>query len=430
MIANMTELAVVLDNHSHHRSVHNRSRRVEKCDSMKGMHRGATFAVLLGVISAISPFSGAQDASGQIQQHREKVESALRAHDLATAETEYRTIIALDPSNDQAWTGLGVLLYGEGKAVEAVSALTSAMKINPREDRADLFLGLSEADLGHCDKATPILTRHFESGPTGKLNRLTGLALLDCTPIKTDAMPALTVAAKLKTLYPDDPDVLYKSAELDTRLWNQDAGQLMAKHPDSYRVHELAGEVYEAQNNIDQAIREYQLALSENPKLPQMHYRIGQLYLKKGEANADQKAMDEFRAESNVDPQSAVSALAMGEIYLYQHQLDDALTQYQLASHLDPELVEARVGLARVLLEKRQVDASIQVLHAVIKDHPDNAQAHYALMLGYREQGEMAQAEQEMAIFKRLQQSDAEHFDNRLNVLLNNQTRPSEVHPF
>ena len=379
-------------------------------------------AVLLGLAAAISPSMRAQDTSTQIQQHTAKAESALRANDLATAETEYRKIIALDPANGQAWTGLGILLYGEGNPWAAVSALSSALKINPQEDRADLFLGLSEADLGHCDKATPILNRHFENGAAGKLNRLTGLALLDCIPIKTDAMPALKVAARLKTLYPDDPDVLYKSAELDTRLWDQDAGQLMTKHPDSYRVHQLAGEVYEAQGNIDQAVREYQLALSENPKLPQMHYRIGQLYLKKGEADADQKAMEEFRAESKVDPQSAVSALAMGEIYLYQHQLDNALAQYQLASRLDPELVEARVGLARVLLEQHQVDASIEDLHAVIKDHPDNAKAHYALMLAYREQGELAQAEHEMEIFKKLQQSDAEHFDNRLNVLLNNKT--------
>jgi tetratricopeptide (TPR) repeat protein len=372
----------------------------------------------------------AQDTSTEIQQHTAKVESALRANDLATAETEYRKIIALDPANGQAWTGLGILLYGEGKAGAAVSALNSALKINPQEDRADLFLGLSEADLGHCDKATPILSRHFENGAAGKLNRLTGLALLDCIPTKTDAMPALKVAARLKTLYPDDPDVLYKSAELDTRLWDQDAGQLMAKHPDSYRVHQLAGEVYEAQGNIDQAVREYQLALSENPKLPQMHYRIGQLYLKKGEADVDQKAMEEFRAESRVDPQSAVSALAMGEIYRYQHQLDNALAQYQLASRLDPELVEARIGLARVLLEKHQIDASIEDLHAVIKDHPDNAKAHYALMLAYREHGEIDQAGQEMEIFKKLQQSDAEHFDNRLNVLLNNKTRTDETHPF
>jgi hypothetical protein len=35
-----------------------------------------------------------------------------------------------------------------------------------------------------------------------------------------------------------------------------------------------------------------------------------------------------------------------------------------------------------------------------------------------------------MEIFKKLQQSDAEHFDNRLNVLLNNKTRTDETHPF
>jgi tetratricopeptide (TPR) repeat protein len=79
-------------------------------------------------------------------------------------------------------------------------------------------------------------------------------------------LPALQTVERLKQLYPGDPDVLYESAELYTRLWNESAGELMAKHPDSYRVHQLAGEVYEAQNNYDQAIREYSLALQNQPE--------------------------------------------------------------------------------------------------------------------------------------------------------------------
>jgi tetratricopeptide (TPR) repeat protein len=370
-----------------------------------------------------------QDVTAEVQQHEAKVESALRANDLRGAEQEYRAIVAVDPANSRAWTGLGVLLYGEGDAAGAGTALASALKINPREDRADLFLGLSEADLGQCEKAAPILNRHFDSAPAGKLQRLTGLALLDCTPTTPDAMPAFRIAAKLKSLYPDDADVLYKCAELDTRLWNQDANQLMTKHPDSYRVHQLGGEVYEAQGNIDQAIREYKLALDENPKMPQMHYRIGQLYLRKGDADADQKAMQEFEAETKADAGSAVAALAMAEIYQYRHDVDRALTEYNRAASLDPALIEARIGLAKALLAKHQVEASIEVLRHIIAEHPDNAQAHYALMLGYREQGKMTEASQEMETFRKLQENDSQRFDSRLNTLLNNKDHANDSQP-
>src|ERR1700730_14401953 len=60
-----------------------------------------------------------QDVSAQIQAHTANVERALRADDLAAAEREYRAILALNPDNSEALTGLGVLLYGSGRAEEA-----------------------------------------------------------------------------------------------------------------------------------------------------------------------------------------------------------------------------------------------------------------------------------------------------------------------
>jgi predicted Zn-dependent protease len=386
-------------------------------------------AVFLLALPATPHTLRGQDVSAQIQAHTANAEHALRADDLAAAEREYRAILALNPDNSEALTGLGVLLYGSGRAEEASVALNHALKIDPFEKRAELFLGLSAADLRQCDKATPILSRYFASEAAGKLQRLSGLALLACGSSASNVLPALETAAKLKTLYPGDPDVLYQSAELYTRLWNQDAGELIAKHPDSYRVHQLAGEVYEAQGNVNQALLEYKLALEENPRLPQMHFRIGQLYLQQADADADDRAKAEFRAELKVDPQSGVSELAMAGIDHHQHMLNDALAEYQKASRSDPELVEARIGIAQVLLEKHQVQDSVDELRSVISGYPDNASAHYALMLAYRAQGKITEAGQELTIFKKLQQGNDERFQNKLNALLHEKKRSDDTLP-
>jgi tetratricopeptide (TPR) repeat protein len=367
-----------------------------------------------------------QDAKGGLlEQHIAKAAQALRTGDMAGAEREYREILAIDPQNSQSWTGLGVLLYGSGKAQEAVEALESALKIDPGAERAENFLGLAEADLRQCTQAIPILSKYFDREPAGKLQRLTGLALLGCAADARDPLPALKALARLRELYPGDADVLYESAELYTRLWNESAGELIARHPDSYRVHQLAGEVYEAQNNYSQAIREYSLALQDNPKLPQMHYRIGQLYLHQGSEEVDEKAMDEFRQEKAINPDSAVADLAMADIEMHRHQLDQAKPLYAEAAKLDPNLVEASVGLAKIMLEEHRTDEAIGQLRAVISDHPENAQAHYSLMLAYREQKKMPDAAAEMAIFSRLQAGNAEKFQNKLNALLNAKS-PSE----
>lgn len=327
-------------------------------------------------------------------------------------------MLSIEPRDSAAWTGLGVLLYGEGKAQEAARALDMALQIDPNAPRAELFLGLSEADLRSCSKAAPILAKHFASEPAGNLQRLTGLALLGCASTMADTLPAQQTAARLKQLYPGDADVLYASAELYTRLWNESAGELLAAHPDSYRVHQLAGEVYEAQKNYDQAIREYGLALAGNPKLPQLHFRIGQLYLQQGAPDADEKAMEQFRLEQVADPNSAVSALALAEIDRHQHKLEEAKALYEQAERLDPQLVEAQVGLAQTLLGLHQADAAVKQLQAVVANHPENAPAHYALMLAFREQGKLPEAAAEMATFKQLQAASDRSFQGKLNALL------------
>jgi predicted Zn-dependent protease len=354
-----------------------------------------------------------------MQEHREKAEQALRAHDLAGAEREYREMLTIDPRSSSAWTGLGVLLYGSGRAEAAYESLKKALTLDPAAPRAELFLALSEADLRKCNEATPLLTKYFATEPQGNLQRLTGLALLSCTAGVADPFPALQTAARLKQLYPGNADVLFESAELYTRMWNESASELLAKHPESYRVHELAGEVDEAQNNYEQAIREYSLAIEQNSKLPQMHYRIGQLYLRQGAPDADDKAMSEFQKEKLVDPQSAASDLAMGDIDMHGHKLDEAQPLYEEAARLDPALVEARVGLARILLERHDADAAIRQLLAITTEYPESAEGHYVLMMAYRQAKKMAEAANEMAAFNRLQTERGEKFQNKLNALLN-----------
>lgn len=383
------------------------------------MHvRWARFATRALLVVLLRTVIFAQDIPASLASHKEKAEQALRLNDRDGAEREFRQMLVLDSQNGEALTGLGVLLYGEGKAEESASALESALKINPLSSRAELFLGLSRADLHDCPVAAPILSKHFDTEPAGKLQRLTGMALLGCISGAADPMPALRTVARLKQLYPDDADVLYEAAELYTRLWTEDAGELMAKHPESYRVHQLAGEVYEAQNNYDQAIREYSLALDADPKLPHLHFRIGQLYLHKGAPDADEKATVEFRQELAVDPQSAVSNLAMAEIDRHEHKLDEAKPLYEEAVRLDATLVAARVGLAQILLAQHEDGSAVRELQETIQRFPGDAQAHYVLMLAYREQNKLPEAGAEMATFKRLQQLEADKFRNKMSSMM------------
>lgn len=359
----------------------------------------------------------------EIQRHAEQARLALSQNDLERAEQEYEAILKLDPQNASIYTALGVAFYGSGKPADAESALRTALRLDPNQSQAEAFLGLAESELGHCQEATPVLTRQFNSQHDPKLRRLLGLNLLNCHLASSNFDSAIEVARTLRQSYPDDPDVLYTLAGLYTRLWDSVASDLMEKHPESYRVHQLAGEVMEAQGRTDRAIKEYQLALKQNPKIPQVNNRIGRLILLAGGPDANRNALERFQQELAVNPRDASSEYWIGVIDTDVHALPEAVKHFERAKELDPQFAQAYVGLAKVFLQQKQPAKAVEELQQAIQLSPESSTAHYELMEAYRDQGRLADAQREMALFQKLQKAEAESFRSRLDSLLSGQAK-------
>jgi len=179
----------------------------------------------------------AQNNDARIQMHRDAAAAAIKTNDLSRAEQEYRAILAIDPKNVEASSSLGVVLYASGNFSEASTTLRDALNLDPSQPRIQLFLALTQAELGQCDQALPTLETQWKDQPDLRLRRLAGLSALDCESAAGHLSAALQLAEPLRAQYPDDPDVLYKLAGLYSRLWNEAAGTLIEKHPESYRVH-------------------------------------------------------------------------------------------------------------------------------------------------------------------------------------------------
>ena len=376
-----------------------------------------TFLPRLLLLFAAIPLA-AQNNDDAIQLHRNAASSALKANDLSRAEQEYRAILSIDPKNVEASSALGVALYASGNFKEASAALQNALELDPSQPRIQLFLALTQAELGQCAQALPVLELQWKDQPDLRLRRLAGLSALDCELAAGHLTTALQLAEPLRAKYPDDPDVLYKLAGLYSRLWNEAAGELMQKHPESYRVHQLAGEVYEAQGKGDQAIREYTLALKENERAAGIHLRIGQILVQQATPDSETKALAEFQRELAIDPESAAAEYAVGEIFRRRQDYPQAAQHLNRAVALDPALTEPHIALAQMFMAQHDPQQSSREAAIAVQLDPRNAKAHYALMVAYRSEGKMDDAGKELALFQQLQQEHDTNFDNKLNILL------------
>ena len=360
----------------------------------------------------------AQTNDATMQMHRDAAAAALKANDLPRAEREYRAILSIDPKNVEASSALGVALYASGDFKEASATLQRALVLDPAQPRIQLFLALTQAELGQCPQALPILEAQWKDQADPRLRRLAGLSALDCELAAGHLIPALQLAEPLRTQYPGDPDVLYKLAGLYSRLWNETASELIQKHPESYRVHQLAGEVYEAQNNGDQAIREYTLALKENPRVAGLHARIGQILLQRGDADSETKAIAEFERELDIDPESAPAEYALGEIFRRRQDYAQAAQHLQRAVTLNSALAEPHIALAQMFMAQHDPQESSREAGIAVQLDPRSAKAHYALMVAYRSEGKMDEAGKELALFQQLQHEHDTNFNKKLNILL------------
>lgn len=373
---------------------------------------------LLLTLVCVSSLAFAQDRRTEINAAAERARQDLAQHDLQKAVQEYARILQLDPSDAEIYTAEGVALYGLHSARRAAQALQTALSIDPNQSTAALFLGLTMFNLGRCKEAIPLLQKHFTLETAPKLRRIVGLSLLGCYRNTGRFEEALELVATLEKSYPADADILYNAAELYTQLWDVAASKLIKDHPESYRVHQLAGEVLEAQGQYGRAIKEYRLALQENNEIPNLRYRIGKMILDQGGPGADERAMAYFQQELANNPDDPAAEYSIGEILRQQRRLADAEQYFRRALNSDPGLVEAHIGLGQTFLQEHQLEPAERELQKAIQLRPDDPTAHYDLMTVYRDLGKKGDAVKEMAMFQKLNLKKQQDFRSRLHALL------------
>jgi Tfp pilus assembly protein PilF len=116
--------------------------------------------------------------------------------------------------------------------------------------------------------------------------------------------------------------------------------------PDDYQVHNNLGVVYKAQGRLGEAIAEYLTAARLNPDDPMAHYNLGNIYREQGNF---EEAVRQYQTAVRLDPGVAVIHNNLGLAYEELGDKKDAERQYRAALELEPDYDTARRNLQDLL---------------------------------------------------------------------------------
>jgi tetratricopeptide (TPR) repeat protein len=203
---------------------------------------------------------------------------------------------------------------------------------------------------------------------------------------------------------PGDPDLLYYLGRASGLLSKRSIDTLLGAYPDSARSHQAMGENYSVLRQMPQAAAEFGEALHQRPEIPGLHLELGLVYA--GAARWD-KAEEEFRIETKMQPGNAEAAYRLGAALLQQGKTHEARQELARADQLKPDMPETLYSLGKAASLDGNPAAAEKAWTRVIdleKESSLAAQAHFGLANLYRKQGNAAKAQHEMQEYKRLQE--------------------------
>jgi tetratricopeptide (TPR) repeat protein len=317
------------------------------------------------------------------------------------------SVASLFAQADPLAAGLEAFSHGDYPAAERLLRQASG-------PQAAAFLALTLAATNRCAEALPGLQQAFDN----QSHRLAGLGIAQCHITASRFHEASTILAKLKSQHPADADVLYLSARLHMRAWNDALRELYNVAPGSYRVNQISGEILETQGQFGAAAEEYRKAIAKNPDAVSLHFRLGRaLLMSTHSPDTYAQATQEFEAELKKNPRDAVAHYQIAQILLAQDKSTEASARLEQALAIDGQFPEALIALGKLRAAAKRNDEAITLLNRAVELQPKSESAHYNLMLAYRNAGRLEDARREKAALDSLQKPPEGEFTDFLKKL-------------
>ena len=260
-------------------------------------------ALFLVVLLPAAPAAPSQDLATRQATFERGVES-LKAGRLEEAETAFRRVLRQGGREPYVYNNLAIVYQQQGRHREAVAECREAIRLDPAYPAPRVVMGGSLLALGRVAEAVTTLEAAVKLRPQERLPRE---QLARAYERAGRASAALEQYRALRDLAPTDPESAYQLGRAYLRLSEWAMQRLRDIDPGSARLYQALGHNYRVQGRADLALRAFERAAQADPKLPEIHLALAQIYV---EQKNWASARAEVERELAIVPESA-GALAL-----------------------------------------------------------------------------------------------------------------------
>lgn len=270
---------------------------------------------------------------------------------------------------------LGTAYYKKSDFPKAIDYLKKATAEDPANSEAIQLLGLSYYLGGHPADAIPLLEK--VQGWYSRANVDASYILGICYIQTKDYPQARKAFGKMFDVPPDSAAAYLFTARMLLR------------------------------QEYDPVAEEYaQKAASLDPKLPLVHFLLGELYLYKSRVP---EAITEFQKELAINPAHAATYYKLADAYSRVLKYEEAERLLQRSIWLDATSTGPYILMGKVLEKKGELDLAVRALQRAATMDPNNPTTHHLLGQAYRDMGKKEEAESELKLAEQLQTRQDSH---------------------
>lgn len=287
---------------------------------------------------------------------------------LDEAVAELQKIEAQNPATKGLDLELGTAYYKKSDFLKAIDYLKKASAEDPKDEEAVQLLGMSYFAGGHPAEAIPLLER--VQGWVGRANVDSYYILGICHIQTRNYDEARKSFAKMFEVPPDSAAAYLFTARMLLR------------------------------QEYDPVAEQYaQKAVSLDPKLPLIHFLLGELYMYKSRMP---EAISEFQQELAINPAHAPTYYKLADAYSRVQKYDEAQRLLQRSIRLDATSSVPFILMGKVLEKKGEYDLAVLSLKHAVTMEPNNPTTHHLLGQAYRDMGKKEEAESELKLAEQL----------------------------